>query len=155
MLCWFQLQSLSATTVYEVGVSTVIQLWNQFVSTMRNRVFGHMRTAKAQVSLRIRVVWPGPPLSANRIIWSTQSKIREQRPKWYLAHAQDDLNLGILRMFEGPFSLGAAHLVKNRMYFYVYLRIRHNHASPINCTVSNNLHYQPGDSLRKQCQGGR
>ena len=36
--------------------------------TMRKPVVGHMRTAKAQVSLRIRTVWSGPPLSANRII---------------------------------------------------------------------------------------
>ena len=35
---------------------------------MRKRVFGHMRTAKAQISLRIRAVWSGPSLSANRII---------------------------------------------------------------------------------------
>ena len=35
---------------------------------MRKRVFGHMRTAKAQVSLRIRTIWSGPSLSANRII---------------------------------------------------------------------------------------
>ena len=27
---------------------------------MQNRVFGHMRTAKAQISLRIHAVWSGP-----------------------------------------------------------------------------------------------
>ena len=36
--------------------------------TMRKRVFGHMRTAKTQISLRIRAVWSGPSLSANGII---------------------------------------------------------------------------------------
>ena len=35
---------------------------------MRKRVFWHMRTAKAQISLHIRAVWSGPSLSANRII---------------------------------------------------------------------------------------
>ena len=35
---------------------------------MLKRVFGHMRTAKAQISLRIRAVWSGPSLSAYRII---------------------------------------------------------------------------------------
>ena len=35
---------------------------------MRKRAFGHMRTAKAQISLRIRAVWSGSSLSANRII---------------------------------------------------------------------------------------
>ena len=35
---------------------------------MRKRVFGHVRTAKAQISLRISAVWSGPSLSANWII---------------------------------------------------------------------------------------
>ena len=34
----------------------------------------------------------------------------KQRPGCYFAHAQDDLNLSIWRMFEGLFSLDAAHL---------------------------------------------
>ena len=36
--------------------------------TMRKRVFGHVLTVKAQISLRIRAVWSGPSLSTNRII---------------------------------------------------------------------------------------
>ena len=36
--------------------------------TMRKCVFRHMRTVKAQISLRIRAVWSGPSLSAYRII---------------------------------------------------------------------------------------
>ena len=32
----------------------------------------------------------------------------EQRPEWYFTHAQDDLNLRILRMFEGNVSFDAA-----------------------------------------------
>ena len=50
---------------------------------MRQRVFGHMRTAKAQISLRIRAVWSGPSLSANRIIgyyrmyqWRANARMR-------------------------------------------------------------------------------
>ena len=35
---------------------------------MRKCVLGHMWTAKAQIRLRIRAVWSGPSLSANRII---------------------------------------------------------------------------------------
>ena len=35
---------------------------------IRKRVFRHMRTAKARISLRIRAVWSEPSLSANRII---------------------------------------------------------------------------------------
>ena len=34
----------------------------------------------------------------------------EQRPGWYFAHAQDDLNLRILRMFDDTFLLYAAHI---------------------------------------------
>ena len=32
---------------------------------MRKRVFWHVRTARAQISLRIRAVWSGPSLSTN------------------------------------------------------------------------------------------
>ena len=38
------------------------------IHTMRNCIFGNMRRAKAQISLRIRAVWSGHSLSANRII---------------------------------------------------------------------------------------
>ena len=34
----------------------------------------------------------------------------EQSPAWYYTHTQDDLNLHILPMFEGTFSLNAAHI---------------------------------------------
>ena len=34
----------------------------------RKRVSGHMRTAKAQISLRIRAGWSGPSLHVYRII---------------------------------------------------------------------------------------
>ena len=37
--------------------------------TMRKRVIEHMRTAKAQINLRIRIVGSGPCLSADRIVW--------------------------------------------------------------------------------------
>ena len=33
----------------------------------------------------------------------------EQWPGWHFVYAQDDLNLRILRMFEGTFSLDAAN----------------------------------------------
>ena len=36
---------------------------------------------------------------------------REQRPGWYFGHAQDDLNLHILRMFEDTFSLDSAEVM--------------------------------------------
>ena len=34
----------------------------------RKLVFGHLRAAKALIRLRIRAVWSGPSLSANRVI---------------------------------------------------------------------------------------
>ena len=70
---------------------------------MRKRVFGQMRTAMAQITLRIRVVWSGPSLFANRLD-ITEYTNGEQRSGWQFAHAHDDLNLCILRMFEGTFS---------------------------------------------------
>ena len=35
----------------------------------------------------------------------------EQRPGRYFAHAQDDLNLRTLQMFEGTFSFDVAHML--------------------------------------------
>ena len=49
-------------------------------SVMRKHVYGHMRTAKAQIRLRISAVWSGPSFSASRFIG-------EQKPGWDLAHA--------------------------------------------------------------------
>ena len=40
---------------------------NYMERTIRKRVFVHVRTTKAQISLCIHTVWTGPPLSANRI----------------------------------------------------------------------------------------
>ena len=44
--------------------------WNQERVSLNGlyRVFGYMRTTKAQISLRIRVVWSGHSVSANRSI---------------------------------------------------------------------------------------
>ena len=76
---------------------------NYFGRTKRKHVFGHMRTAKAQISLRIRAVWSGPSLSANRIIeyyrmyqWTAKTRIRPcARAEWcysaQFAHARRHL----------------------------------------------------------------
>ena len=68
-----------------------------------------MRTAKAQMSLRTRAVSSGLSLYAKRIIGYYKIFNGEQRPGWYFAHSQDDLNLRILRTFEGMFSLYASY----------------------------------------------
>ena len=49
---------------------------------------------------------------------TTEHMNREQRPRWYLAHVQDDLNLCILRMFKGTFSLDMAHIY----WYFRYLK---------------------------------
>ena len=93
-------------------IAIAIRIFNQFLSGIRlrhnlttsqqkshvkrKRVFGHMRTTKAQTSLCISAFWPRPSLG--------------QLPGWYFAHAQADLKLRILRMFEGTFSLDASNI---------------------------------------------
>ena len=58
-------------------------LFSDMGRALRKRVFGNMRTVKAQISLRIRAVWSAPSLSANRIIghykmygWRANARIR-------------------------------------------------------------------------------
>ena len=66
---------------------------------------GHLRIAKAQISLRIRAAWSGPSLSANTNIDYYKMNELIVKPGWYFAHAQDELNLRIWHMYEGFFSL--------------------------------------------------
>ena len=76
---------------------------------MRKRFFVHMRTAKTQISLRIRAVWSGPSLYANRIIGFY--RINELTANARLIHAQDELGVCILFMLEGTFSLDSGHII--------------------------------------------
>ena len=68
-------------------------------------VAGLMRTAKTQLSLRIRAVWSWPSLSANKMYEWRTTECRNGEQKWYFAHAQDYLNLRIVRVLEGTFYL--------------------------------------------------
>ena len=79
-------------------------------SLQQRRVFGDMRTVKGQISLRICAVWSGLSLSLTESFDATECINWKQLPGWYFVHVQDDLNLRILRMLEGTFSLGVAHL---------------------------------------------
>ena len=81
--------------------------------------FGHVRTAEAQISLRIRAVWSGPSLSAYRII--EQNRI-------YQWTANFRMNLCacvgwnwmcILHMLEDTFSLGATHIDFTCIKYYL------------------------------------
>ena len=97
-----------------------------FLDGPRNakRVFGHMWTAKAQISLRIRAVWSGPSLSAYRIIGYYRINEWRAKTRMTLAHAQHDLNtcMHILRIFEGTFSLDTAQMIfcKNKAVFNIF-----------------------------------
>ena len=61
----YYLRSIRHVTAYVCCLG-----WFENVSeTMRKRAFGHIcGQRRAQISLRIRAVWSGPPLSANRIM---------------------------------------------------------------------------------------
>ena len=72
---------------------------------MQERIFEHIQTAKAQISLCC-------PLTES--LDTTECINGEQRLRWYFAHAQDDLHLCSLRMLE-TFPLDAAHIILERM----------------------------------------
>ena len=84
-----------------------------------------MRTAKAQTNLRNRALWSGPSLPANKIKVNTECIWEEKRSGWYFAIAQDDLNMRILRTFEGTFSLDAAHIQGHTTMKSVYVHNTH------------------------------
>ena len=76
-------------------------------SAMWKRVFEHMWTAKAQISLRIRAVWSGPLLSAKKKKKKKKKKIIgyqrmlqwRENARMRLRIVSDDENSHILRMF--------------------------------------------------------
>ena len=57
----------------------------------RKRVLEHRRTAKAQISLRIRAFWSGPSLSLTVALDIIECMNESKGPGLYFAHAQDDL----------------------------------------------------------------
>ena len=78
---------------------------------MRKRPFGHMRTAKAQISMRLFAhAYQGLRCPQNEWLDSTEYFNGDQMPGWDFAHVQDDVNPHIMHMLEGTFSFDAAHL---------------------------------------------
>ena len=70
-----------------------------FGRNMLKRVFGYIRTAKAQLSLRIRADQGlHCPLTELSDTIDCDCINGGQRPEWSFADAQDDLNLRIMRM---------------------------------------------------------
>ena len=61
--------------------------------------------AKAQISLLIHVVWSSIYCPSTESLDTTECMNGEHRPGWHIAHAEDDLNLCMLCMFEGMFCL--------------------------------------------------
>ena len=107
---WYSCWSVSLLVwlkLFMDGAARVLSIKkHNWTAPSENGPMGHARTAKASD----RAVWSGPSLSANRIIDTMECINGEQRPGWDLAHAQDDMNLHILRMLKGSFSLGEAQL---------------------------------------------
>ena len=81
----------------------------QLGRVMRKSVFWHMRTAKAQIRLRIRAAWSGPLLSACRIIGCYRMYQQKAMTGCDFAPAWDESC--ILRMPEDTYLLGAAQLM--------------------------------------------
>ena len=77
---------------------------------MRKRAYGHMRVAKAQISMRIRADSLGPDWPLKESLATTECMNGEQWLRLYLAYAVYDLNLRISRIFEGTFSLDEAQI---------------------------------------------
>ena len=69
-----------------------------------------MRSAKAQVSLRICAVWSGLRCSQTESMGNIKYFNREQLPGWGFPNVKDDMNPHILRMLESTLSLDVAHL---------------------------------------------
>ena len=88
---------------------------------MRKHVFGHMRTAKAQINLRIRAVWSGPTLSANRIIRYFRMYQWRANARMKLCMRLMNQNLCIVRMLENTFSTGAAQSCRNVYWAALWL----------------------------------
>ena len=74
---------------------------------MRKRVLG----AYAQIGLRIRTVWPGSSLSANKIIGYYIMFQWREMPGWDFAHVQGDVNPHFLCMLEDTFSLDEVQIM--------------------------------------------
>ena len=93
---------------------------------MQKRVFGHIWTAKAQLSLRICAVWSGPSLTINRII-GYHKMFQWKIPGWDFALVQYDVNSHILCL---------KALLRLKRPYFCYLRI-----SLLKMTTSNATHF--------------
>ena len=94
---------------------------------MRKRAFGHMRTAKAQISLRIRAVWSGPSLSANRIIGHYRMYQLRANARMRLCACVGWIWIcAFCACSKIHFLLGAAHLLGTHFLNYIVINARHS-----------------------------
>ena len=92
-------------------------------SNYRTVYLSSFRPCHAKRCLRVYADSEGP---AYRIIW-----YGKQRPWWYFMHMQDDLNLRILCMFDGPFSHDAVFFFFFFFFFFFLLKKKKNNSSKI------------------------
>ena len=79
---WIILKHANSMAVQGYGTQNTLWLpGTLFEHSRRNGIFGHMRTAKAQISLRIRAVWSGHWLSICRVIYMFTLSIRAGMPE--------------------------------------------------------------------------
>ena len=78
---------------------------------MRKCVFGISRQRRPGSACASAQSDQGPHSLLTDSLDTIECMYREQRHRWYLTHARDDLNLLILRMCEGSFSLNAANII--------------------------------------------
>ena len=125
---------------------------------MRKRVFGHMRTFLVyliQLQKTNATHFQGRSRLAcasiqseqdfhcplRKLLGPTKCIYGAQRLRWYFAHAQDDLNLHILCIFEDTFSLDAAHLIFCIYVCYVFRLL--------SCFLTNIIMFRPKRKLSR------
>ena len=82
--------------------------WAAPCENVYSGIWGHQWSTQACASAQFD---QGLHCPLTETLDTTECMNREQRPGWYFAHAQVYLNMRILRMFEGTFSLNLAQIV--------------------------------------------
>ena len=94
---------------------TVLNVWsgrngNSLRSSKRHSLSYYTRAAPCENG-HPRCLNQGLHYPLTESLDTTECINGEQRPGWYFAHVQDDLNVGILRIFEGLVSLEVLYIM--------------------------------------------
>ena len=84
----------------------MVHIWAVPYENMSSAICGQRRPRSACASPQSD---QGLHCLLTELLDTTEYITGEQRPRWYLVHAQDDLILCNLRMLKGTFSLNIAH----------------------------------------------